>query len=24
MQVFCLNAKNEKVIKGQTEVTVAI
>jgi 3-hydroxybutyryl-CoA dehydratase len=24
LQVLCLNAKNEKVIKGQTEVTVAI
>jgi 3-hydroxybutyryl-CoA dehydratase len=24
MQVLCLNAQNEKVIKGQTEVTVAI
>lgn len=24
MQVLCLNARNEKVIKGQTEVTVSI
>ena len=24
MQVLCLNAQNEKVIKGQTEVTVSL